>query len=171
MESALLLIEQIIREHGTYLEKLETMERVTNDAEALYSLKQSQEEFVPGRLDQKAILEKLKELVGLVSEGLEAHFEREETALVTAFKKAGDAKLIAAFNTLLLEHKDLRDRFALTRERLRHLAGGEMSRHIWEASAHDMRAHINHTRKLLAAHAGVEEELLGDLRRLLSGGR
>ncbi|MFA5317055.1 MAG: hemerythrin domain-containing protein [Dehalococcoidales bacterium] len=169
MEKALAIIEQIIEEHKTFLKSFEAIERVANDNEALRGFERAQETFVPGRLDQKAVLNKLKEMVEMVSQGLGAHFEREETALLAAFKDSGDEELVAALNTLLLEHKDLRYRLDHTGEHITRLAGGELSRQHWEATAHDMRAHITQTRKLLAAHAGVEQEMMLNLRRRLTG--
>ena len=42
---------------------------------------------------------------------------------------------------------------------------GQLSRHIWEATVHDLRAHITHTRKLIEAHAEIEQELLHTLKK------
>ncbi len=98
-----------------------------------------------------------------------AHFDREETAVLAAFKEQGDSELASAFYSLLLEHKDLRNRLDHTKNHVSQLTGGELSRHTWEATAHDMRAHITHTRKLLETHAEVEQELLRSLHRRLLG--
>ena len=124
---------------------------------------------MPGRLDQKVGLDKLEDLVNLVDEGLQAHFDREETAVLAAFEEQGDNELASAFHSLLLEHKDLRNRLTHTKNHVTQLTSGELSRSQWEATAHDMRAHISHTRKLLEAHAGVEQKLLLSLRRSLLG--
>lgn len=169
MEKALAIIEQIIEEHKVFLKNFEAIEQVANDKEALRDLEHFQGTFVPGRLDQKTVLDKLKEMIEMVSQGLGTHFEREEKALLAAFKESGDEELVAAFNVLLLEHKDLMYRLAHAAEHIARLAGGGLSRHQWEATAHDMRAHINQTRKLLAIHAGGEQELMLDLRRRLAG--
>lgn len=166
MERTLALIEQVIEEHKTLFQRLD---RVANDAEALRSLEKAKEAFMPGRLDQAEGLEKLKELANLVDEGLRAHFDREETAVLAAFEDQGDKELASAFQSLLLEHKDLRNRLTLTQSHISKLISGELSRYHWEATAHDMRAHISHTRKLLEAHAELEGELLLSLRRRLLG--
>ena len=166
MKRTLALIEQVIEEHMTILQRLD---QVVNDAEALRSFEKAKEVFMPGRLDQKVGLDKLEELVNLVDQGLQAHFDREETAVLAAFEEQGDKELASDFHSLLLEHKDLRNRLTHTKNHVAQLTTGELSRSHWEATAHDMRAHISHTRKLLEAHAGVEQELLLSLRRSLLG--
>lgn len=166
MNRTLALIEQVIEEHKTILQR---MDQVVNDAEALRSFEKAREVFMPGRLEQKGGLDKLKELVNLADEGLQAHFNREETAVLAAFEEQGDRELTSAFDSLLLEHTDIRNRLTHTKNHLSQLIDGKLSRHQWEATGYDMRAHITHTRKLLEAHAGVERELLLSLRRRLSG--
>ncbi len=37
------------------------------------------------------------------------------------------------------------------------------------SSAHDMRAHLSHTRKLLEAHAGIEQELFEKMKKIVEG--
>ncbi len=169
MKAALVLIEQIIEEHKTILKRLKELDKVANDAEALRGFEQAKESFMPGRFDQKAGLDKLRELVDTVDQGLRAHFDREETTLLAAFEEQGDRELASAFHSVLLEHKDLGNRLTHTKNHVSQLTGGKLSRHHWEATAHDMRAHITHTHKLLEAHAGVEQELLLALHRQLSG--
>ena len=166
MKRTLALIEQVIEEHKTIFQRLD---QVINDAEALRSFEKAKEVFMPGRLDQKVGLDKLEELVNLVDEGLKAHFDREETAVLATFEEQGDKELASAFHSLLLEHKDLRNRLTHTKNHVTQLTTGKLSRSHWEATAHDMRAHISHTRKLLEAHAGVEQKLLLSLRRSLLG--
>ncbi|HEY79030.1 MAG TPA: hypothetical protein G4O09_07960 [Dehalococcoidia bacterium] len=169
MKAALDLIEQIVEEHKTIRLRLQSMEQIVNDAEALQGFEEAQEGFMPGRFDQKAGLDRLEELVNLVDQGLQAHFDREETALLAAVEEQGDRELASAFHSLLLEHEDLRNRLTHTKNHISQLTGGELPRHHWEATAYDMRAHITHTRKLLEAHAEVEQELLQSLRRRLLG--
>ena len=166
MKRTLALIEQVIEEHRTIFQRLD---RVANDAEALRSFEKAEGVFMPGRLDQKAGLDKLEELVNLVDQGLQAHFEREETAVLAVFEEQDDKELASAFHSLISEHEDLRNRLAQTKNHVAQLTRGELSRSHWEATAYDMRAHMNHTRKLLEAHAGVEQELLLSLRRKLLG--
>lgn len=169
MKRTLALIEQIIEEHKTFLERLETLYQVANDAEALSGFEQTREAFMPGRLDQKEGLSKLEGLINIIDQGLRAHFDREETAVLAAFEEQKDSELTSDFQSLLLEHKDLRNRLEHTKKSVSQLTSGGLSRHLWQATAHDMRAHISHTQKLLAAHAGFEQELLQALRKQLSG--
>jgi hypothetical protein len=161
MKRTLALIEQVLEEHKTIFERLD---QVANDAEALHNIEEAKEAFMPGRFDQKRGLEKLKDVVNLVDEGLQAHFNREETAMLAAFEEQEDQELSSAFHSLILEHEDLRNRLASTKDHIYKLTNGDLSRHHWDASAYDMRAHLSHTRKLLEAHAEVEQELMRLLR-------
>ena len=161
------LIKKIIVEHKATAERGQTLEQVANDVEALSGLEKAKEAFVPGRFDQKQGLQKLQELLESIDRGLQAHFNREETALLTAFEQYGDRKLVSALHSLLLEHEELKHRFVYSRNHVTELISGELSRHVWEASAHDIRAYISHTLKLLGAHAGREEKLLLTLQEQL----
>ncbi len=70
-------------------------------------------------------------------------------------------------HSLLVDHEDIRNHFANSRNQVSELINGNLSRHMWAASAHDMRAHITHTRRLLGTHAGFEHELLMTLQKEL----
>jgi regulator of sigma D len=164
VEETIALIDKIIGEHKIITQRVQTLEQVANDAEAMVGLEKAKEAFMPGRFEQKQGLQKLQELLDTIEQGLQAHFNREETALLTAFEKHGDKELVSTLRSLLLEHEGLRNRFAHSRKHITELTSGGLSRHVWEASAHDMRAHISHTRKLLEAHAEIEQELLQELR-------
>ncbi len=167
MEEALALIEKIIEEHKQILGNIRALEQVTNDASALRVLDIAKEGFMPGRPDQAEGLQKLDELLATTDHGIRAHFNREETGLLAAFEKHGGEMLISALRALLLEHDVIRKRFVRTEQLVTELKTGDLSRHVWEASAHDMRAHIAHTRKLFEVHARSEQKLLRTLRNRL----
>lgn len=167
MEEVLALIEKIIAEHKLIRQRAENLEKAANDAEAIASMEKAKEVFQPGRFEQKEGLLKMKDLLAITDKGLEGHFNREETTLLAAFEQYGDKEFTSRLRSLLLEHADLRNRFAVSKKRVDELIGGGLSRHVWDASAHDMRAHMSHTRKLLEVHAQIEEELLNDFRRIL----
>ena len=164
MEEALAAIEKIIEQHKTIMQRVQTLEQVANDSEAVAGFEKAKEAFMPGRLEQKRGLQKMQELLDTIESGLEAHFSYEERELLTVFEKHEDKELVTTLRFLLLEHEDLRNRLAHSKKHVAGLTGGELSRHLWEASAHDMRAHMSHTRKLLETHASIEEELLYKLR-------
>ena len=164
MKETIALIDQIIEEHTTIFQGLD---QVVSDAEAIYGFKEAQEIFTSGRLDQKEGENRLVELVNSIDQGLQAHFDREETALVDAFEKEGDKELSSTFRSLMLEHSDLRNRLAHAKRHVSELTGGESSRSHWQATAHNLYTHINRTRELLKAHAGAEQKLLQSLRRRL----
>ncbi|MDD4859086.1 MAG: hemerythrin domain-containing protein [Dehalococcoidales bacterium] len=161
------LIQQIIEEHKVTFEKMRNMETVANDVEAISGLEKSKESFMPGRTDQRKGLEALQELLEKVIKGLEKHFKREETALLAAFEKYGDRELATSLHSLLLEHEDLKARFDLSKRHIAELTSGDLSQPVWEAKAHDMRAHLSHTRKLLEAHAAIEQELLKKMEAMI----
>ena len=167
MEEALALIEKIIEEHKIIMQRVQTLERVANDAEAMIGFEKARDAFMPGRFEQKLGLQELQESLETIDKGLREHFKREETGLLTAFERHGNKEMASALHSLLLEHEDLKDRLAHSKKNVAELIGGGLSRHLWEASAHDMRAHISHTRKLLEAHAEIEQELLHKLRARL----
>jgi hypothetical protein len=164
MKKELAVIERIIEEHKVIKERVKTLERAANDAEALIGFEQAKEAFMPGRLDQKKGLTALGELLDVIEQGLHKHFNYEEKELPGVVESCGDEGLSSDLNSLFLEHKDLRNRIAHSKRHVADLVSGNMSRHLWEASAYDMRAHISHTRKLLEAHVEIEVELLHRLR-------
>jgi len=164
MEETLALIEKIVEEHKSIMQGVRSLEQAASDAEAIVGLEKAKETFMPGRLEQEQGLKKLQTSLEAIDQGLRAHFNREETGLMNVFEKHGNRELASALRSLLLEHEDLRNRLAHAKKHVAELVSGGLSRHLWEASAHDMRAHISHTRKLLEAHAEIEQELFHKLR-------
>ena len=168
MEEAIALIDKLVEEHKLIRQRIGNIESVANDAEALGGLDKAKDAFMPGKLEQSQGLKRLQELVKIAKEGLDAHFNREETALLSIVEKYGSKESASALRSLLLEHADLRNRFAHAERHVAELVSGGLSRNLWEASAHDMRAHISHTRQLIEAHAGIEQELFHRLRSELA---
>ena len=169
MEEVLALIEKIIEEHERIIHGLGNLVQAADDASAILALGGAKEDFMPGRLDQKQGLQKLEEVLEAIDIGVQGHFGREETALLAAFEKHGGEMLVSALRKLLAEHAELRGRLAHAKKHVAELMGGDLSHHVWEASAHDMRAHISHTEKLFEAHAEGEQQLLHELKRRLQG--
>jgi len=167
MEDDLTVIEKIIAEHKTIRERFHKLEQVANDAEAMAGFEEAKEAFMPGRLDQKQGLRELNNTLMAIEEGLQRHFHFEEVSLPTVVERHGDEELKSSLKSILLEHADLRNRLNHSKNHAVELASGDMARHRWEAAAHDMRAYISHTRKLLEAHAGIEQTLLHELRNRL----
>jgi len=168
VEETVALIDKIIEEHRIIAGEFQNLEQAASDTEAIRELEKTREVFMPGRFDQESRLQKLGELLETISLGLDAHFSREETGLLTAFEKYADKELASALHSLLVEHEDIRGRFTHLRKTMAELAGGKLSRHVWEASAHDMRAYVSHTRKLVGVHAENEQKLLQKLRSQLT---
>ncbi|MCJ7605028.1 MAG: hypothetical protein MUO19_03220 [Dehalococcoidales bacterium] len=167
MTDKISLIDQLIAEHKIIHQRTEDLENTANDANLLTDLKEAKETFVPGRLDQHKGLQKLESMLEDIAPWLDKHFKREETILLGAVEELGDRELISSLNSLLLEHADLRNRVAQSREHVTELKTGALARHRWDASANDMRGHLTHTRKLLEIHASMENDLFTELRRHL----
>ena len=167
MEDDLEIIERVIAEHETIKQHFHNLEQVANDAQAMMGFEQAKEAFMPGRLDQKQGLHELEDTLKAIEDGLHEHFHFEETSLPTVVARYSDEELKSSLRSILLEHIDLRNRLVHSTKHVSELVSGGMARHHWEASAHDMRAYISHTRKLLEAHAEIEQELLYKLRSRL----
>ena len=167
MEDDLSIIERVIAEHKTIRQGFENLEKVANDAEAMKGFEEAKEAFMPGRLDQTHGLSQLKDTLGAIEDGLQRHFHFEEKYLPAVVDRRGDEEAKSSLRSILLEHVDLRGRLAHSKEHADELVSAGMARHRWEASAHDMRTYISHTRKLLEAHAEIEQELLHELRQRL----
>ncbi len=163
MEDDLAVIERVIDEHKTIRQRFHNLEQVANDAEAMVGFEEAKEAFMPGRLGQKQGLRELDDTMKAIEDGLQRHFHFEETSLPTVVDRYSDEELKSSLRSIFLEHIDLRNRLAHSKKHVSELVSGGMARHRWEASAHDMRAYISHTRKLLEAHAEIEQELLHEL--------
>ena len=167
MEDTIALIDRLIEEHRVITRRAGNLEQLANDVEAAAGLGKAKEAFMPGRFDQTKGLQELQESLETISKGLEAHFNREETALLNTFEKYGEKKLVSALHSLINEHTDLRNRIAQTRKDVSELTGGGLTSHLWSASAHDMRVYMSHTLKLLGAHAKSESEIFTTLKKQL----
>lgn len=163
MDKMLVLINQILEEHKLILKDVRSLEQVANDAGALLGLESAKEQFVPGRLNQGQSLKNLQEWLEKVDKGMEAHFGREETALLAAVEEDGDVEMVSGLHSLLLEHENLKNRFTHSRTQVAELSDGGLSGHLWEGKANDMRTYVNHTRKLLEMHAEAEQKIMHKL--------
>ncbi|MEE8418610.1 MAG: hypothetical protein V3S02_00695 [Dehalococcoidales bacterium] len=171
------LIDRLIEEHRIINLDLATLENVVNDAGAILNFEKAKDIFIPGRPGAKDDLESLDKLLDTIDKGLRAHFEREERGLQTAFDKLGTVEMAKGFHTLVQEHDALRDRLSEHEKIKNNLFKslkrsdepdhGTMTRQQWEATAHDMRAYILHSRKLVQEHTGREHGLFTGLRELL----
>ncbi len=171
------LIDRLIEEHKIINRDMASLESVVNDAGAIMSFDKAKDIYLPGRSGAKDDLEKLDKLLDTIDQGLRAHFDREEKGLHTAFDKLGTTETAKAFHTLVLEHNGLRDRLDehenIRNNLFKSLKGsaepdhGVLTRQQWEATAHDMRAYMLHSRKLLQEHTLREHGLFTDLRQLL----
>lgn len=165
MKEGLALIDQIIEEHQVAFKRFKKLEGMFGDAAAISGIEAAKDAFMPGRLDPGEGLKTFLELLDTIDQGLLAHFNREETALLHVFEKYGDKKHISGLKALLVQHPDFRSRLTHAKKHVTELISGGLARHRWEASAHDMRAHISHTRQLLLDHTAKEQPLFITIRK------
>lgn len=170
MEDAVALIDKIIEEHKTISQRLQDFEQIVNDAEAITAFDKAKELFMPGRFDEKQGLEAFAQLLGTITEGMHAHFSREEGPLTNVLEKHEDKQLSTALHSLFLEHENLKHRLAYTKQDVTTLQSDELSSGVWQARAYDMRAYITNTRRLFEAHVALEQDLLYTLRSELTKG-
>ena len=160
MEEGLALIDQLIEEHKQILQRFQTAEQAANDAVAILELDKAKEDFVPGRFgDQRQGLQNLQESLEAIEKGLQRHFDREETGLLTVFEQHRGGMLASGLRVLLLEHQEIKDRVAESKKEVAELASGDLSREVREGKAWGVRVYLSHTRKLIQAHAQSEQEL------------
>ncbi len=165
MEETIDLIDKIIEEHKQIIGKVQALEQVTNDASALLRLDVAREDFVPGRLsNQKQGLQNWQESLEIIDQGIQAHFNREETGLLTAFEQHGGKMLASALRALLSEHKGIREHLTKLKKDVAELTIGGSSREVWEERVWGVRSYLAHTRKLFEVHARSEQRLFRTLR-------
>lgn len=168
VEEVLALIEKIIEEHKQIFKGLRTLEKVANDASAMRGLDKAQGEFVPGRLgDKKQGLQNWQELLKAIDQGIRAHFNREETALVAAVEEYGDKGLATTLQAWLFEHNELRERLAKLKEDVANLAVDTSSQIVWQGEAWGIRVYMTHTYNLFERHTEGEQGLLMTLKKRL----
>ena len=165
MEETVALINQLIEEHKQILQEFQTIEQVANDVSAIMQLDKAKEVFLPGRFnDQKQGLQNLKDSLERIDDGLQQHFDREEKQLSAVLKQHKSETLASGLRLLLLEHKELQERIAESKKEVAELTEKSLSREVREGKAWGMRVFINHTRKLVEAHAQSEQELFHKIR-------
>lgn len=166
---ALALIEKIIEEHRIILGDIRDFTQSTNDVVAMRGLGQAQESFVPGRLEnQQQSLGSWQESLLAVDRGVQAHFHREETALVTAVAEYGDSDLASGLRHWLAEHKELRERLDKMKQDVAGLVGDTSAQAAWQEKAWGIRVYTTHTGKLFDVHARGEQKMLLKLRDFLN---
>lgn len=160
MSDILAIIEKVIEEHKVILADFDTLEQVVNDAGAMLAMEKSKEAFMPGRPSPREGLRKLDETRQKVTIGLEAHFNREETALLGAFQAYGRQDFTAAFLDLLNAHKVIRAELSVLKIQVTELLAEKLSRAQWETRGYEIRTRINQLHKTMANHAAEEQVLL-----------
>lgn len=168
MESAIELIDSIIEEHNIKKQKLEEIQHQANDAAIIEKLEGVGDGFVPERSENRESVIKLRDLVGEVVEWLDAHFDREEKALLAAFREHTNKSTADALNSLLGEHKHLKYRISHSQRDIEELINGGLTQYYWEVSAYDMKKYLDQTRMLFNWHANNESTILLKVRYEIS---
>lgn len=170
MEDILALVDEAIEEHQKIFRCVVDSQTIADDVCASLWLEQAKEHVMPGRLeDQSQGLRKLQDSMDTLEKRLEEHFQREEKALLAAFKRLGNKALASALHALLTEHKEIRHRINRLKKDVAELLSERSSRHIWQGKVWGLRAYMRHTAKLLEAHAESEQELLLQAKEELLG--
>lgn len=167
MADLLAIIEKIIEEHKIILADFQVFENVINDAGALMSLEKGKDVFKPGQFSPREGLIKLNQIHNTVTVGIEAHFNREETALLKAFLDYGQADFVTALKKLLNEHLDIRNELKVLKGHIEELQTEKLSRMLWESKGYDLRARIGQLHKTMATHAASEQVLLHQIQEAL----
>jgi hemerythrin-like domain-containing protein len=160
MADLLAIIEKIMEEHKIILADFQALENISNDAGALIILEKGKDVFKPGQLSPRDGLIKLNEMRNIVAIGIEAHFYREETALLKGLREYGQPDFVTALKTLLNEHLDIRNELNVLKSHIEELQTEKLSRMLWESRGYDLRARISQLHKTMAAHAANEQILL-----------
>ncbi len=167
MDNTLQLIDELIAEHKAVPEKTRTLEKAANDVRLLSGLKDAGDTIVRGEILQDADLKELAQIVNILASWLETHFQHEEKALRPAVINYGNNRFVAALDSLLFEHTELRDRVLHARMHIDEILGGSLNQERRDASVRDLKMHLEHSRKLLETHAAKENHFLAELRRHL----
>jgi hypothetical protein len=158
------IIDRIFAEHKLLISDTSKLVNITNDAGALIAINRSNEAFMPGRTDQVQGLAKFEELRKKIQDGLNAHFNLEETLVLEAIVEHGNLTFIGPFKTLLSEHNLFRNQMDSIKSLSNELIAGQLSRAIWETQAYDMRIQTTNLQKQLEIHATNERILLVKLK-------
>ena len=169
MNEVLDMINSIIEEHRKIVQSIHGTEQIVNDFGAIVEVKKTTDAYEPASTDpEKRSLERFRESLKMVSEGLNAHFNREETSLLKAFEEHGGAVLASALHALLKEHEEIRNRLVKLERDAAELAGEKSSVQLWHGKAYGIRSYFVHTRALIEAHAKSEQELFQALQEKLA---
>ena len=166
MSKTLALVEQILDEHKQIHGSFEKLGKISGDATAAAELgsEKTKDYFVPKSLDDKGEgMRRWKETLEAIDGGLKAHFNREETALASAFKREGTPDLADAFDKLLAEHEGINAHVAKLMKDAEDIASGEKIE-VWEGSGWGMKTNVETLRDEIMAHAEREQVLLGKMK-------
>jgi len=169
MNEVLDMINSIIEEHRQIVQSINGTEQIVNDFGAIVEVKKTTDVYEPASTEpEKRSLERFRESLKMVSEGLNAHFNREETSLLKAFEEHGGEVLASALHVLLNEHEEIRNRLTKLERDTAELAEEKSSVHVWHGKAYGIRTYFVHTRALVEAHAKSEQELFQALEAKLA---
>ncbi|MFQ5996978.1 MAG: hemerythrin domain-containing protein [Dehalococcoidales bacterium] len=164
----LALVEKIIEEHRQITRGFQNLEQVANDAGAMRELDKTQQDFIPGRLvNPQEGLQRWQNSLEKITQGIEAHFNREETALLPVVETYGDKTQVSALRTWLAEHGELRERLAKLKIDVGELYVAETHHVVWHGKAWGIRVYMTHTYNLFEKHARGEQKLLLALKKQL----
>ena len=157
MQNSLAVIDRLIREHEAIRQKAAGIADLISDEGAVKLL---------GEIDA-ANLGRLLELLKSTMQGLETHFNFEESGLLAAAERFDDRRMNTAFSTLFLQHEKLRNDFTSSIRDLTQLLNERPSGRVGQKQARDTLARLNVTISMLKSHAASEDKLLHELKAAL----
>jgi iron-sulfur cluster repair protein YtfE (RIC family) len=164
------LIDELITEHRQIGQNMKKYKHVIDDLCAAQELKDAKENLVPSRFaDSRKTVEQLEKDLGQTVNDLEHHFNREEKALLDAFKRRGSTELASLLHELLSEHSAIRTLLEAASVEASELIADRSSRSVWEPKAWALRARIANVGRELESHASREEDLFRQAKQLFRG--
>jgi chromosome segregation ATPase len=166
MQNALSVIDRLIREHQAIRQNTAGLAQSISDDGAVKILAEIEPPGAKGSGDT-ANLARLLELLKSTAQGLDAHFNFEETGLMAAAERFGDRRLTTAFSTLFLQHEKLRNEFAGCERAIADLMNSRFTGRERGEKTKETQKQLNAAIEQLKNHAASEDILLRDLKKRL----
>lgn len=158
------VLNELILEHARTNEAVGNLGLAISDATAQELIQKTGRSLPSEQTLGKQAFQKIAHSLELFNLSLRAHFFREETLLMEAFRESGSEALVAALNELMEEHNHMRERLEETMKEVEVLSGENISKFLWQTKAEELKIHLKQTESILAIHAEREEALFKVLR-------
>ncbi|MBT3363338.1 MAG: hypothetical protein HN929_03920 [Chloroflexi bacterium] len=161
MTNHLHVIQSITDEHDSIKGNIKLIGDTVTDQEATTILQKLHTEWIPGQFNVLATrMDKLKQALGLLDEGLKKHFEFEETSFPELLGK----NLTKA---LVIDHRQIRSEIDTAKKLLDKINFGGLKREAIIAKEMEVQQVITRITHIVESHADKEEILMEMLRKAL----